>query len=481
MIINSRRFSSKSFVVIFSLLLLLLATPHIAVAQTQTNTVPTSGNAGIGTMSPTEKLEVVGTVKASGGVTITGAPAEPAYLNALYLGMNGNTATIDALDQMVDFRDLVISAKTLRMNTWNGGVLVTGLFQNTSGNVGIGTITPSSSKLHVFNNTGGDATVLAEAGSSMSPALEFKDAAATPNRWRIGSGWNTTTDGLFFIYDKRQSAARMIIDASGNVGVGTSSPGGKFDVQLGDGSDLLVRAWNSNTNSGAAIFRAAASSGGNEAARIELTDNTGYNAGISADHGNGLIFRTGNQSSSYTAMGARMTITAGGNVGIGTTSPAKKLDVVGDVNASGTITGGSIVAKYQDVAEWVPASHSLPAGTVVTLDPTKSNHVEASSHAYDTRVAGVVSAQPGITLGEKGESKVLVATTGRVKVMVDASSGPIQVGDLLVTSNIRGVAKKSEPLLLGGVPIHRPGTLIGKALEPLAKGRGEILVLLSLQ
>jgi hypothetical protein len=65
--------------------------------------------------------------------------------------------------------------------------------------------------------------------------------------------------------------------------------------------------------------------------------------------------------------------------------------------------------------------------------------------------------------------------------MVDASSGPIDVGDLLVTSDIRGVAKKSEPLLLGSVPIHRPGTLIGKALEPLEKGSGKILVLLSLQ
>ena len=34
---------------------------------------------------------------------------------------------------------------------------------------------------------------------------------------------------------------------------------------------------------------------------------------------------------------------------------------------------------------------------------------------------------------------------------------------------------------LGGVQIHRQGTLIGKALEPLEKGKGEILVLLSLQ
>lgn len=124
---------------------------------------------------------------------------------------------------------------------------------------------------------------------------------------------------------------------------------------------------------------------------------------------------------------------------------------------------------------------ALAAGTVVTLDPTKSNHVEASSKAYDSRVAGVVSAQPGIALGEGGHGKVLVATTGRVRIKVDASHGPIEVGDLLVSSNVRGVAMKSRPIDVGGVEIHRPGTLIGKALEPLAKGQGEILVLLSLQ
>jgi hypothetical protein len=76
---------------------------------------------------------------------------------------------------------------------------------------------------------------------------------------------------------------------------------------------------------------------------------------------------------------------------------------------------------------------------------------------------------------------VLVATTGRVKVKVDATSGPIQIGDLLVTSEREGFAMKSVPVEIGGVRIHRPGTLIGKALEPLEKGTGEILVLLSLQ
>lgn len=84
-------------------------------------------------------------------------------------------------------------------------------------------------------------------------------------------------------------------------------------------------------------------------------------------------------------------------------------------------------------------------------------------------------------LGEDGEGKLKVATTGRVRVRVDATLSPIKIGDLLVTSNEEGVAMKSVPINFQGRMIHMPGTIIGKALEPLAKGKGEILVLLSLQ
>ncbi|HYC88160.1 MAG TPA: hypothetical protein VEO54_03035 [Thermoanaerobaculia bacterium] len=104
----------------------------------------------------------------------------------------------------------------------------------------------------------------------------------------------------------------------------------------------------------------------------------------------------------------------------------------------------------------------------------------ASERAYDVRVAGVISAQPGLILGPAGAGKEMVATTGRVRVKVDATQ-PIHVGDLLVSSSKPGMAMKSQPLDLGGVAIHRPGTIIGKALEPLQSGEGEILVLLSLQ
>ena len=50
-----------------------------------------------------------------------------------------------------------------------------------------------------------------------------------------------------------------------------------------------------------------------------------------------------------------------------------------------------------------------------------------------------------------------------------------------MTSNLPGLAMKSVPAKLAGIEMHRPGTLIGKALEPLPEGEREILVLLSLQ
>ena len=170
-----------------------------------------------------------------------------------------------------------------------------------------------------------------------------------------------------------------------------------------------------------------------------------------------------------------------GKVGIGTLPTANALEVLGNANFQGTVTGTNIQASYQDLAEWVPATTDMVPGTVVILNPDKANEVMPSSRAYDTSVAGVVSAQPGILLGEAGPSKEQIATTGRVKVRVDAIAGPIRIGDLLVTGNKPGVAMKSAPLDFNGVPLHRPGTVLGKALEPLAEGTGEILVLLSLQ
>jgi hypothetical protein len=301
-----------------------------------------------------------------------------------------------------------------------------------------------------------------------------------------------------------------IADLNGNIGIGNAAPDRLLVVQgtvTPGGAMTVIRTTGASNGSG---LQLDAAGGGNN--NIGLAVNGTTKAVFSWDNTRSfwgvanIVYSPNDFSLRVNGVGSltycdaspgigveRFRITASGNVGIATTSPTTKLHVAGNVTvkangadagnitADGTISGGNVIARYQDVAEWVPSSRLIPAGTVVVLDVEQSNHVLPSSRAYDTSVAGVVSASPGVILGEAGAGKVMVATTGRVRVKVDATRAPIRVGDLLVASDKEGIAMRSQPLDLGGTPIHRPGTLIGKALEPLEKGVGEILVLLSLQ
>lgn len=245
------------------------------------------------------------------------------------------------------------------------------------------------------------------------------------------------------------NGAGTMFKSSGRVGIGTADPQALLHVY---GSQPTLRIEDSGPVRASLRFY------------LEATERVTMFADAAGFH-----LETGNGSPVE-----RLTVLANGRVGLGVASPQENLHVAGNIRADGVIQ-----AKYQDLAEWVPATEPIAPGTVVVV--AARNHVSPSSAAYDTAVAGVVSAQPGIALGEAGQSKVLVATTGRVKVRVDATKSPIREGDLLVSSPARGVAMKSAPLSLDGRSFHQPGTIIGKALEPLEHGSGEILVLLSLQ
>ncbi len=267
-----------------------------------------------------------------------------------------------------------------------------------------------------------------------------------------------------------------IVYTDDNVGIGTTSPTAKLTIGAPTGTALSTTfATSAGVLGTTAGNELALGSIGFASGNSSMLGIRAYRTAAGTDWTTTAI-SLGMDVDNTLRAGANIWLHANGNVGIGTTGPTAKLHIAGDVRVD-----GNIAAKYQDVAEWVPARRAMSAGTVVVLDVQHSNQVQPSAHAYDTKVAGVVSAMPGILLGEAGEGKVKVATTGRVKVKVDASQQPIRVGDLLVTSETEGVAMRSEPLDLGGVPIHRPGTLIGKALEPLPAGHGDILVLLSLQ
>jgi hypothetical protein len=371
----------------------------------------------------------------------------------------------------------------------------------TTNNVGVGTPAPEAG-LHISTSSivPGNRGIIDEQTSSDGTAATFlfrksRAGAAVQNGDNIGHMSGAGFDGtsfitatrLRFVVDGAVSAGnvpmgmqfltgtngsgleRMRITSAGNVGIGTDTPGVLNGINYGTYIPLHIKGQGSVN---ALVDSADPASGYVLNDRSQPVDNRIW--AISQVAGGGkLTFST------YTDAGApasRLVIDRAGNVGIGTAAPTSKLHVAGNVTIDGNIN-----AKWQDVAEWVPSTQKLAAGTVVVVDAGGHNRVLASTLAYDTGVAGVVSAQPGLTLGEAGEGKALVATTGRVKVRVDATRAPIRAGDLLVTSGVEGVAMRSEPVAFGGVAMHRPGTIIGKALEPLASGTGEILVLLSLQ
>lgn len=443
-------------VTIFALVLLVLS-PRYAAAQWTTGTNinnTNTGNVGVGTTTPTVKLHVVGGIYSSqviesantnGFRLVVTGPGDP---RATWSYDGGATTT------------RLTSTANVRTSFGSNGINDR-MFLDLSGNLGINITTPGA-KLHVSGSQFAPAT-----SGSGSNSL-FRLGANAETNLVLDGGLEASTLVYTWLQSRNQTNYALnyplaLNPNGGNVGIGTKNP----QTALHVGGSLLATGNTSMTNP----------------TSVGPAFNAGYYATGGYAFSQGYNFTTSAYVPLY-ADGSKFVINANsnGNVGIGTVNPTTKLHVVGDGTVTGNLTvSGTLNAKYQDVAEWVPSSQALATGTVVVLDSTKSNYVVASEQPYDTQVAGVITAQPGVALGESGEGKVLVATTGRVKVKVDASSGPIKIGDLLVTGDKQGFAMKSLPVEFGGVRLHRPGTLIGKALEPLADGQGEILVLLSLQ
>jgi hypothetical protein len=147
-----------------------------------------------------------------------------------------------------------------------------------------------------------------------------------------------------------------------------------------------------------------------------------------------------------------------------------RVDANGNVRADGTYTAGGA-----DVAELFRAVAGAEAGDVLAIGP--DGHVVRSSEAFQRTVVGVFSTEPGyIANGALADEvgSAPVALMGVVPVKVTAANGAIAPGDLLVASPVPGYAMRG-----GDNPPQ--GTVIGKALEALANGRGVIQMLVMLR
>lgn len=165
-----------------------------------------------------------------------------------------------------------------------------------------------------------------------------------------------------------------------------------------------------------------------------------------------------------------------GTVVTGATPGTVNLEFARDVSSpAGTIThnaGGYIVAYKLTGADLAEAYQTKDAtiapGHVVSVDGSLQAGVKKSQGAYDAKVLGIVSTNPGYVLGDPALTPegrpVLLALSGRVPLRVSMENGPIEAGDYLTASSTPGVAMKAT----------RPGQMIGKALENFSGARADV-------
>lgn len=202
------------------------------------------------------------------------------------------------------------------------------------------------------------------------------------------------------------------------------------------------------------------------------------------------------------------------------TTQLAKLTEAGNFQIAGTLSQNVAF----DLAETFLASEPLSPGELVRVDPSRPDAVLRTIGAGDPAVLGVVSARPGVLLGSApfspegllatwgdavaddflsslpdlradvlarhtdladrgtsdevvalaletywGRVSVPVALSGRVPVRVDASNGPIAIGDPLAPGRTPGVAARAVDA----------GPTIGIALQSLAAGEGTVMAFVS--
>jgi len=274
------------------------------------------------------------------------------------------------------------------------------------------------------------------------------------------------------------SGANIHNTNTGNVGIGTATPTAKLDV---NGNTIVRGNISFDDDIRSIIFPPTAapnepmvymfSSGTSNADRMVIAHSPSFSDW-------GFQYRDSDDSIHFLRAGAtQMRIgLADGNVGIGTASPAAKLDV----NGTARVRVLQIVGA--DLAEKFPTAETLEPGTVVEIDPEIPGHLRKARGAYNRRVAGVVAGANGLSEGivlgnlEGSESHTPIAMSGRVWVHADATHEAIEQGDLLTTSDTPGHAMKASD------PTRAHGTVIGKAMTRLEKGKtGMVLVLVNLQ
>jgi len=290
-----------------------------------------SGNVGIGTTSPGEKLTINGTDQ-----YVATQQASYPWGGSVTLGLRMGT---DATAGSLDFRRWTGTATThgtalitqvnsdggygldfrVDTKTSNTKATTSRMFLSTSGEVGIGTTNPGA-KLHV---SGSQDFMLIESTANSDAAYRSK---TTLGYYGSGTGIGSATN-CWNVYDFNAGAERIRIDSSGDVGIGTTSPGAKLTVV----DDILLTG---------------------SSPSLTLTDATSSFVIKTNTAGEGIVQTSGTSKPirffRNNGSNESMRIDGDGNVGISDTSPSHRLSVSGNVKFRYDTSAGGEGVLFQN-------------------------------------------------------------------------------------------------------------------------------------